>query len=74
MPGIDILIVGEVNKPKLTRFISDLEKEENREVRYTVIPLTNYRYRLQINDRFINNILSAKKQVIVNNQALPAEK
>lgn len=74
MPGIDILIVGDVNKPKLTRFISDLEKEENREVRYTVIPLANYQYRLQINDRFINNILSAKKQIIVNNQALPAEK
>jgi predicted transcriptional regulator with HTH domain len=74
MPGIDLLIVGEVNKPKLTRFISELEKEENKELRYTVIPLSNYQYRLQINDRFINNILSAKKQVIVNNQALPAEK
>jgi hypothetical protein len=68
------LIVGQVNKPKLSRFISDLEKEENKELRYTVMPLSNFQYRLQINDRFINNILSAKKQVIVNNQALPAEK
>jgi Fe2+ or Zn2+ uptake regulation protein len=74
LPGIDILIVGQVNKPKLSRFISDLEKEENKELRYTVMPLSNFQYRLQINDRFINNILSAKKQVIVNNQALPAEK
>jgi predicted transcriptional regulator with HTH domain len=74
LPGIDILIVGEVNKPKLSRFISDLEKEENRDLRYTVIPLSNYQYRLQINDRFINNILSSKKQVIINNQALPADK
>jgi Fe2+ or Zn2+ uptake regulation protein len=74
VPGIDILIVGEVNKPKLNKFISELEKEENKELRYTVMPTANYQYRLQINDRFINNILSAKKQVIINNQALPAEK
>src|SRR5260370_1359778 len=68
--GIDVLIVGDVNQAKVAKFISDLEASENKELRYTVVSLDNYNYRLQINDRFINNILGAKKQVIINNQDL----
>jgi predicted transcriptional regulator with HTH domain len=71
--GVDILIVGDVNAAKLAKFMTDLEKEENKELRYTSMPLSNYQYRVQINDRFITNILSAKKQIIINNNALLAE-
>jgi hypothetical protein len=68
--GIDVLIVGNVNTAKSDKFMADLEKAENKELRYTVLPLDNYHYRLQINDRFINNVLGAKKQVIINTQEL----
>jgi len=68
--GIDVLIVGDVNQAKVAKFISELEASENKELRYTVISLDNYKYRLQINDRFINNVLGAKKQVIINTQDL----
>ena len=68
--GIDVLIVGDVNQAKAAKFISELEANENKELRYTVVSLDNYNYRLQINDRFINNLLAAKKQVIINNQDL----
>jgi hypothetical protein len=68
--GIDVLIVGDVNSSKADKFIADLEKAENKELRYTVLPLDNYQYRVQINDRFINNVLGAKKQVIINTQEL----
>lgn len=71
--GVDILIVGDVNQSKINRFITDLEKAENKELRYAVLPLDNYQYRLQINDRFINQVLEAKKQVIINNQDLIPE-
>lgn len=64
--GIDILVVGDVNQAKIKRFISELEKAEGKELRYTVISLADYNYRLQINDRFINNVLGAKKQIIIN--------
>ncbi len=66
--GIDVLIVGDVNQAKVAKFIAGLEASENKELRYVVISLDNYNYRLQINDRFINNVLGAKKQVIINNQ------
>ncbi len=68
--GIDVLIVGNVTESKADKFIADLEKAENKELRYTILPLDNYRYRLQINDRFISNVLNAKKQVIINTQDL----
>ena len=68
--GIDVLIVGNVTESKADKFIAELEKSENKELRYTVLPLDNYEYRLQINDRFINNVLGAKKQVIINAQDL----
>ena len=71
--GIDLMIVGDVNVTKAARFIEELEKSENKEIRYTVMPLSTYQYRVQINDRFINNVLAAKKQVIINNQDLLVE-
>jgi len=66
--GVDVLIVGDINQAKLARFVAELEKAENKELRYVSMPLSTYEYRVQINDRFINNVLSAKKQVIISNQ------
>ena len=68
--GIDVLVVGNVNSAKVDKFMADLEQAENKELRYTVLPLDNYKYRLSINDRFISNVLAAKKQVIINTQDL----
>jgi Fe2+ or Zn2+ uptake regulation protein len=68
MSGIDLLIVGDTNQSKIENFIDELEKVEKKELRYTVMPLDTYKYRIQINDRFIGNVLSSKKQVIINRQ------
>jgi hypothetical protein len=71
--GVDLVIVGDINQVKLDRFVEELEKAENKELRYTSMPLETYQYRLQINDRFISNLLGAKKQVIINNQDIVVE-
>lgn len=71
--GIDVLIVGDINQAKVARFITELEKTENKELRYTTMPLDTYQYRVQINDRFISNVLNSKKQVIINTQDLPVK-
>lgn len=68
--GIDVLVVGNVNSTKADKFMAELEKTENKELRYAILPLENYKYRIQIHDRFINNVLAAKKQVIINTQDL----
>lgn len=71
--GVDMLLVGDVNQAKVNKLVAELEKTENKELRYTVMPLETYQYRLQINDRFINNLLNSKKQVIINSQDLPVK-
>jgi len=71
--GIDILIIGDINQAKLDKFMNELEKEETKELRYSTLTTSNYDYRKQINDRFINNVLASKKIIIINNHNLLAE-
>jgi hypothetical protein len=64
--GIDLLIVGDVNAHALEKYIAELEKKEGRDIRYTVLSSEDFSYRRQIKDRFVADILEAKKQVLVD--------
>lgn len=64
--GIDILIVGDINKTKLENFITDLEASEKKEIRYVVMGESDFRYRRQIKDRFTTTVLESKIQVIID--------
>lgn len=64
--GVDVMIVGNVNQNKLDKFISDLEKKEGKELRYSLFSLDDFQYRQNIKDRFISDVLNAKKQVLVD--------
>lgn len=68
--GIDLLLVGNINPSKATKFVSELEAKEGKEIRYTVFSLEDFRYREQIKDRFIVTIKEAKKQILVDKQHL----
>jgi hypothetical protein len=68
--GIDILVVGDVNQNALGKYISELEAQENKEVRYTLMPPAEFNYRRQIKDRFITTVLDAKKQIIVDKNGI----
>jgi len=70
LSGVDILVVGDINQTKLGKFITDLEAKENKEIRYVVMPLEEYNYRLQVNDRFIADIIQAKKQILIDKHEL----
>lgn len=64
--GIDLLIVGDINQTKLNHYIQELEQQEGKEIRYAVMPMAEFTYRKQVNDRFLSNILLAKKQVLID--------
>lgn len=64
--GIDMLIVGDVNKTKLTKFIEELEAQEGKELRYTLMSTEEFRYRQQVNDRFLSLVMTAKYQTLVD--------
>jgi len=68
--GVDILIVGNINPNALAKYVSDLEKKENKTLRYTVMNLSEFKYRQDIRDRFASRIEKAKKQVLVDEQGL----
>lgn len=68
--GIDFLLVGDINQVQLNKYIVDLEKSENKEIRYTVMTLKEFNYRKQINDKFINSVFASKLQVLADKQNL----
>lgn len=68
--GIDLLIVGNVNQHALQKYVTELEKQEGKDLRYTVFSLEDFTYRLQIKDRFMSNVLRSKKQILVDKPGL----
>ena len=74
LSGIDMLIVGDVNQTKLQKFMAALEEKEKKEIRYVAMNPSEFNYRRQVKDRFINNVLAAKKQVVIDkNQIIEEE-
>ena len=61
---IDVLVVGDVNKTQVHNYIADLEDEEGREIKYVIMPTDEFKYRRDVNDRFITLVDSAKKVVV----------
>lgn len=68
--GIDMLIVGDVNQNAIQKYVSELEAQENKEIRFTVMPMSEFNYRLQIKDRFISAVLDSKKQILIDVQGI----
>lgn len=68
--GVDVLVVGNVNTNAVQKYVTELEEQEGKDLRYTVFSLDEFRYRLQIKDRFTSNVLLSKKQVLVDKAGL----
>ncbi|MGB4800030.1 MAG: hypothetical protein WBP03_00735 [Candidatus Saccharimonadales bacterium] len=68
--GVDVLVVGSVNQNALQKYVTELEEKEGKELRYTLFSLEEFRYRAQIKDRFVSNLLRAKKQILIDKPGL----
>jgi len=67
---VDILIVGDVNRTRLRKFVSSVEQEEGRDLRYAIMDSDEFEYRLDVHDRFIANALNSKKTVLIDDRGL----
>ncbi len=67
---VDVLIVGNVNKNAVDKYIAALEEEEGKDISYTVMKLDDFKYRQQIRDRFLTKVLNSKKQILRDKQGL----
>ena len=65
----DLLLVGRMRKKKCEKLIRDFEEEFGRTINYTILSLKEYKDRKEMMDRFLYNLLEAKKLVLVD--ALP---
>lgn len=69
--NIDLFIVGDVNRAKLTKFVEGMERQVGREINYTVMTEEEFSYRRNLNDRFLADVLDSKKQLIIDNLIKP---
>ncbi len=63
---VDILIVGNVPKAKIKKFIKDLEEDEHRTISYATLKYDDFYYRLSLKDRFVSEILDGKHVVVTD--------
>ena len=63
---VDLFIVGYLEKDALQAVINKVEQELGMEIRFTFMPPTEYQYRRDMGDRFVQSILDTPKTVIVN--------
>jgi hypothetical protein len=66
--GVDLLVVGEVNMPGLTRFIQEEEKRLEREVNYTVMGREEFEFRKKRRDPFLLGILTSSRVMIIGDE------
>ncbi|HEY1086017.1 MAG TPA: transcriptional regulator [Candidatus Saccharimonadales bacterium] len=64
LSGVDILLVGNPSSKKVKDFTKTLEKQEGRELNYSVMQYDEFYYRLSIRDRFIMELLAGNHVVL----------
>lgn len=62
----DILIVGKVNKSSILKYLEKIADGMPRSLRYTFLTKSEYVYRVEVTDKFIYDILSHEKIVVVD--------
>lgn len=62
----DMLIVGMLNKDSIAKLVKKFEKDLGRPINYTIMTPSEFKYRQDITDRFMFDILEASKIVIVD--------
>lgn len=63
---IDALVVGSTAPAKLQRAMKAVEKNEGRELNYSLMPFDEFYYRLSVRDKFITEILNGSHTVLVD--------
>ena len=62
----DMLIVGTVDEARLAAFVNRIERQLNREVTYTPMSESEYRYRRNFNDMFLRHIFTNPYKEVLN--------
>lgn len=64
--SVDILFSGSVHQARVKSIVSSIEKNEGREINYTVIPYEEFYYRLSVRDKFITDIVKNNHITVID--------
>ena len=65
--SLDLLVVGDaINKAKIEKLVHSFESLIGREIRYAVLTVTDFNYRLDIYDRMVRDVLDYPHKVLLN--------
>jgi len=67
---VDLVIVGDLNHSAVDNLVAYLEKSEKKSIRYSIFDSTEFSYRRQVNDRFVSNLLTSKKVILIDKDKL----
>lgn len=70
----DILIIGDVVISKVEAVIVGLEKEKNKELRYAVFDVDEWKYRREVRDKFWLQFMASKKLIVLDKNKLFEDK
>jgi len=59
--------VGQVARPAFLKLINELEKDLGHEINFTILEEKEFKYRQEIMDIFLYNILEGKTIVLIDN-------
>lgn len=65
---LDLMLIGDINLPKLARVVSQLEKQTGRAINYIVFTAEELRQRLADGDPFIENVLASPRVVLLGDE------
>lgn len=63
---VDLFLVGDINKVKLSKFVADEERSLGQEINFTVMTESEYHYRRSLYDRFLGEVLDSDKIVPID--------
>lgn len=70
--SVDVLIVGAINRRKVKRLLTAIQRELDHQVRYTVLTRREFAFRNDIADRFLYDILEGRRIVILDRLGVSA--
>lgn len=64
---VDLLIVGNVDKNKLQKYLSESDKAKQ-DVKFTIISKKDFLYRLECKDKFVYDMITNSKNLVLVNK------
>jgi hypothetical protein len=63
--NIELLIVGNIDKELVEKYLKSLENTKKHEIRFTVLDKKDFLFRIKCHDRFLKNYLKNEKHIII---------